>query len=145
MHPPEFDTAECISLVTLRRDGTEVATPVWFVAWQGLLCLRTAAHFGKVRRLRNNPAVRYAPCDWHGSVNGPWLQGTAELIVASDARAAVIDRLLDEKYGERRAAMSRLMVAEGMQAVFVAIRPDAASARSSPCALHEVDPGYRGF
>jgi hypothetical protein len=37
----------------------------------------------------------------------------------------VIDRLLDEKYGERRAEMSRLMQADGMEPVFVAITPAA--------------------
>ena len=109
MHPPPFTDSECIQLVTRRRNGAEVATPVWFVLWQDMACLRTATRFGKVRRLHDDPAVRYAPCDWDGNVSGPWLEGRAELIAATDERAAVIDRLLDEKYGERRAQMSRLM------------------------------------
>ena len=125
MHPPSFAAAECINLVTRRRNGAEVATPVWFVLWNDTACLRTATRFGKVKRLRNDPAVRYAPCDWDGNVSGPWLEGRAELIPASDERAAVIDRLLDEKYGERRAGMSRLMQADGMEPVFVAITPAA--------------------
>lgn len=123
MHPPEFAAAECISLVTRRRDGTEVATPVWFALWNDRPCLRTATRFGKVKRIRNDPAVRYAPCDWNGALTGPWREGAAELIDAGDPRAATIDRLLEEKYGARRAEMSRLMVAEGMEPVFVAITP----------------------
>ena len=125
MHPPPFATAECINLVTRRRNGAEVATPVWFVLWNDTACLRTATRFGKVKRLGNDPAVRYAPCDWDGNVSGPWLEGRAELIAATDERAAVIDRLLDEKYGERRAQMSRLMQTEGMEPVFIAITPQA--------------------
>jgi hypothetical protein len=125
LHPPAFATAECIKLVTRRRNGAEVATPVWFVLWNDTACLRTATRFGKVKRLHNDPAVRYAPCDWDGNVSGPWLEGRAELIPATDERAAVIDRLLDGKYGERRAEMSRLMQADGMEPVFVAITPAA--------------------
>ena len=125
MHPPPFTDSECIQLVTRRRNGAEVATPVWFVLWQDMACLRTATRFGKVRRLHDDPAVRYAPCDWDGNVSGPWLEGRAELIAATDERAAVIDRLPDEKYGERRAQMSRLMQTEGMEPVFIAITPQA--------------------
>jgi len=123
MHSPEFAAAECIDLVTRRRDGREVATPVWFVLWEDRPCLRTATRFGKVKRIRNDPAVRYAACDWHGAVSGAWHAGIAELIPAGDPRAAEIDRLLDAKYGERRAGMSRLMASEGMEPVFVAITP----------------------
>ncbi|HQY71563.1 MAG TPA: pyridoxamine 5'-phosphate oxidase family protein [Pseudomonadales bacterium] len=125
MHPPSFATAECIKLVTRRRSGAEVATPVWFVLCNDTACLRTATRFGKVKRLGNDPAVRYAPCDWDGNVSGPWLEGRAELIPANDARATEIDRLLEQKYGERRADMNRLMQAEGMEPVFVAITPTA--------------------
>ena len=125
MHPPDFAGAECIKLVTRRRNGAEVATPVWFVLSNDIACLRTATRFGKVKRLRNDPAVRYAPCDWDGNVSGPWLEGRAELIPANDARATEIDRLLEQKYGERRADMNRLMQAEGMEPVFVAITPTA--------------------
>ena len=113
-HPPEFASAECINLVTRRRNGAEVATPVWFVPWNG-----------KVKRLRNDPLVRYAACDWDGKVSGPWLEGRAELILATDARATAIDRLLDARYGERRAEMNRLMQAEGMEPIFIAITADA--------------------
>jgi uncharacterized protein len=125
VHSPDFDAAECINLVTLRRSGEEVATPVWFVLCNGLAWLRTAQHFGKVKRIRNDPRVRYAACDWHGKVQGDWLRGTAELVAADDPRAALIDRLLDDKYGERRAEMSRLMVEQSMQPVYVVITPRA--------------------
>lgn len=120
-HSPAFATSECIKLVTRRRNGVEVATPVWFVLWNDKVCLRTATRFGKVKRLRNDPVVRYAPCDWDGKLSGPWLEGHAELILATDARAATLDRLLDARYGERRAEMTRLMQTEGMEPIFVAI------------------------
>ena len=80
MHPPPFTDSECIQLVTRRRNGAEVATPVWFVLWRDMACLRTATRFGKVKRLHDDPAVRYAPCDWDGNVSGPWLEGRAELL-----------------------------------------------------------------
>ena len=73
--------------MTRRRSGAEVATPVWFVLCNDTACLRTATRFGKVKRLRNDPAVRYAPCDWDGNVSGPWLEGRAELITRRATRA----------------------------------------------------------
>lgn len=115
--------AECIKLVTFRRSGAEVATPVWFVVDAGKVFLRTLAHFGKVRRLRHNPAVKFAACDWGGTLCGPWLQGRAELLVPGDARIEAVDAMLDHKYGEQRAEMNRMVQAQGLEPVFVAITP----------------------
>jgi len=125
MHSRDFDAAECINLVTVRRSGAEVATPVWFVLWNALPCLRTALQFGKVARIRNNPHVRFAPCDWHGVIAGPWLDGTAQVLDATDPRVAPIERLLEQKYGERRAEMSRYLVEQSLQPVYVVITPSA--------------------
>jgi len=123
---PDIDSladAECIKLVTFRKSGAEVATPVWFVVAEGRIFVRTLTHFGKVKRLRNNAAVRFAACDWDGDVSGPWFNGQAELIPGSDDRIASIDNLLDGRYGERRAEMNRLIESQRLETVFVAITP----------------------
>jgi len=115
--------AECIKLVTFRKSGAEVATPVWFVLAQGRIFVRTLAHFGKVRRLRDDPAVRFAACDWHGNLSGPWYRGEAELLAPDDVRIAGVDGLFDAKYGERRAEMNRLIASEGFVPVFIGVTP----------------------
>jgi PPOX class probable F420-dependent enzyme len=45
-----------VSITTLRRDGTPVATPTWVVAAAGHLYVWTGSQTGKVKRIRNKPA-----------------------------------------------------------------------------------------
>jgi len=115
--------AECILLETCRKSGAAVATPVWFVVVDGLVYVRTLAHFGKVKRLRANPAVRFASCDWDGNVCGPWFHGRAALLSPDDECLPVVDALFDATYGERRAAMNRMVAEQGFDTVFIAITP----------------------
>jgi len=49
-----------ISVTTYRRDGTDVATPVWFVQDGDRLLIRTGVDSGKAKRIRRNPAVLVA-------------------------------------------------------------------------------------
>jgi uncharacterized protein len=76
----ELDRHRYVSLATFRRDGTEVATPVWFAEAGGQLYVFTAGDSGKVKRLRRSSHARIAPCDAHGGLRGPWQDATAQLI-----------------------------------------------------------------
>jgi PPOX class probable F420-dependent enzyme len=49
-----------LSITSFRRDGTGVATPVWFVQEAGRLLIQTDASSYKVRRIRRNPRVMIA-------------------------------------------------------------------------------------
>ena len=86
-----------LNLETLRRNGTPVATPVWFVRDGDTLYAYSLAAAGKVRRIRNNPTIRIAPCDIRGGLTGDWLLARARLVDADEAGRA--HRLLDRKYG----------------------------------------------
>src|SRR5215218_1336099 len=59
--PPAFP-GKYLSLTSFRRDGTGVATPVWFVEAGGRLLVETDASSYKVRRIRRDPRVTVAPC-----------------------------------------------------------------------------------
>ena len=59
-----------LSLTSFRRDGTGVATPVWFVEAGGRLLVETDAASYKVRRIRRNPQVTIAPCTATGRRRG---------------------------------------------------------------------------
>ena len=86
-----------ISLETLRKSGQPMPTPVWFVEENGALFVRTIANAGKVKRARNNPVVRVAPCTVRGVVTGAWVTGRATILPAQeDAR---INALVTKKYG----------------------------------------------
>jgi len=89
-----------ISLETFKKNGQGVQTPVWFVLHGDVIYVYTEADSWKVKRIRNNPRVRVAPCTIRGQVTGPWIDGSASIIDGDERRAA--DRLLDQKYFLKR-------------------------------------------
>ena len=59
-----------ISLTTFKRDGTPASTPVWTVSDDGRrLLVWSAADTWKVKRIRRDPRVRVAGCDFHGTIH----------------------------------------------------------------------------
>jgi PPOX class probable F420-dependent enzyme len=93
-----LDTAHYVSLVTFRRNGRAVATPVWHAEHDGRLYVFTEAASGKVKRLRREPKVRLAPCDVRGRVQGEWSEGRARIVTESETEAAGY-AALSRKYG----------------------------------------------
>jgi PPOX class probable F420-dependent enzyme len=87
-----------ISLATFRRSGAEVTTPVWFARCDEALYVFTAAGSGKVKRLRNDPRIRVAPCGARGRILGDWIEGRARRIDDPNIERAAFAALLD-KYG----------------------------------------------
>jgi PPOX class probable F420-dependent enzyme len=87
-----------VSLATLRRTGAEVRTPIWFAMIGERLVMVTRSDSGKVKRLRNNPRVRVAPCDARGSVHGSWHDGSAR-ILTDPREIAEAGARLRAKYG----------------------------------------------
>jgi PPOX class probable F420-dependent enzyme len=116
-----------ISLATLRRNGTTVATPVWFVMVEGNVCLYTGANTGKVKRVRANPRVTVTPCTLRGDVTGPTIIGTARL-VSDPAEIKCIIAALGAKYSWQyrllmwySALTSRLQRGASAQWAYIAI------------------------
>lgn len=69
--PPAIHGQKYISLITFRKDGTAVATPVWFGEDGEKLYVMTRSDMGKTKRIRNNPQVKVAPCTIRGKATGP--------------------------------------------------------------------------
>jgi uncharacterized protein len=94
----EIAEAKYVALETFRRSGVAVATPVWIARSGERLYVFSEGKAGKVKRLRHNPKIRLAACDFRGNVSGPWLDGTARVVdeplVIADA-----NRALRLKYG----------------------------------------------
>lgn len=86
-----------INIETFRKNGTGVRTPIWFVVYQGLIYFRTDAKSGKVKRIRNNPHLRIAPCDIRGNVKGNWSDGNVSF--AGSAESSIVYSMIDKKYG----------------------------------------------
>jgi len=91
-----------LSLTSFKRDGTAVATPVWFVIENGRLLIHTDPQSSKAKRIRRNPSVMVAPCSASGRLRGDPLPATAEFLPAGEwervgpllARKYRVDRVL---------------------------------------------------
>ncbi|MDQ0939786.1 PPOX class F420-dependent oxidoreductase [Streptomyces sp. V1I1] len=98
MTPEDFADARYISLTTFRKDGTGVATPVWFAVDGGELLVWTNSESWKVKRLRKDSRVVVTVCDARGRIadGAPSAEGTARLLDAAGTGA--IRKLLARKY-----------------------------------------------
>ena len=93
----QFANKKYLNLESFRKSGKAVATPVWFAEAGGELFIYSLADAGKVKRIRNNPKVRVAPCTVRGDVRGAWIDGRAR--ICEDDEVAHGQQLLTQKYG----------------------------------------------
>ncbi len=94
-------------LVSFRRDGRAVATPLWFAEIDGVLCARTGRESGKAKRIRRQGCVLIAPCNWRGRPRGAVARAQARILDHDDT--AVAERALTARYGVVRRVYSRLV------------------------------------
>ncbi len=124
-----FKGQKYLSLQTFRKNGEGVKTPVWFAADEALeargdaavLYIYTIGNTGKVKRIRNNPRVRIAPCDMRGNVTGEWMEARVE-ILSGDA-AARATGLLNRKYFPWKQLLGFFAMFSRRERVVMAIRP----------------------
>ena len=74
-----------VSLETYTKKGEPKRTPVSTIFKDGNLYLRSGPKKWKVRRIRNNPRVRVAPCSQTGIVKGAWMDGEARILDGDEA------------------------------------------------------------
>jgi uncharacterized protein len=86
--PAAIHNQKYISLTTFRKTGVGVATPVWFGEEDNKLYVMTISKMGKVKRIRNNPQIKVAPCTMRGKVTGPEFDATARLLPPEDHKGA---------------------------------------------------------
>ncbi len=93
-----------VSLVTLKRDGSEVATPIWFAPDPDddkLLWMYTNGQSWKVKRIRNQAGrARVAACDARGKLRGEYLE--AEAAVHDEPGSREFERAFEtiiDRYG----------------------------------------------
>jgi PPOX class probable F420-dependent enzyme len=94
---PELVRAKRALLVTYRRDGTPVPTPVWAAHADGLLYVRTERTAGKCKRLRRDARMLIAPCTMRGRPLGPPLEASARILAAAEEPRA--EHTLAARYG----------------------------------------------
>lgn len=83
-----FDRSRQIVLVTFRRSGEAMPSPINHGVDDGKLYVRTDPSTGKVKRIRNNPNVVVVPCGLRGKPTGQPVAGIARILPESEhARA----------------------------------------------------------
>jgi uncharacterized protein len=118
----QFAGRKYLNLESYRRNGQGVRTPLWFVEDDGALYFYTVAHSYKVKRIRNNPRVRVAPCDVRGKVEGEWAAATARRLGDAESRRA--DELLNRKYGWAKRVLNFFAKIRGHERAAFAIQID---------------------
>ena len=109
---------KCISLTTFRKDGSQVATPVWFI-WKNLkLIIFSEENALKLKRIANNPNVELISCNYRGKLRGElMIEGMAKMI--GDERGEEILKLMKKKYS----LMYRIVIKQEKKYKFFEITP----------------------
>jgi hypothetical protein len=108
-------------LVTYRRDGTPVPTPVWAASAAGRLYVRSERSSGKLKRLRNDARLLVAPCTVRGKPLGPPLEARARVLPT--AQEPIGERALARRYGLGRELFERAMDLLRVDMCFLEITP----------------------
>ncbi|WP_344359063.1 PPOX class F420-dependent oxidoreductase [Streptomyces gobitricini] len=97
MIPEALRHGRYVSLTTFRKNGTGVATPVWYAVDGGELYVWTREDSWKVKRLRRDSRVVVTACDVRGRVaeGAVGVEGTARLL--DDVKG--VRKLMARKYG----------------------------------------------
>jgi PPOX class probable F420-dependent enzyme len=94
-------------LVTYRRSGEPVPTPVWFgLDGSDRLYVKTGAAAAKVKRVRANPRVLVGPSDARGKPLGPLAPGAGRVVGEHERQHA--ESVLSSSYGLGRRIYERV-------------------------------------
>lgn len=97
---PSLTDHEFVRLTTFRRNGTPVATPMWFVHDGDRLLLSTPAGAAKLKRLRHTARVQVQACARRGEpVPGAPVDEGRCRVVSTDAERRAVEAALADRYG----------------------------------------------
>jgi PPOX class probable F420-dependent enzyme len=124
-----FARHKYLNLETFKKSGEGVKTPVWFAADPAAsldsndakLYVYTIGVSGKVKRIRNNPRVKIAPCDMRGRVLGEWVEARVAIVTGEEAARGM--RLLNKKYFPWKQMLDFFAMFRRRERTVFAIRP----------------------
>ena len=82
-------SARCLLLITYKRDGSPVATPVWPFELDGRLLASSQKQAWKLKRVVNNSHVLVATCTQRGRQTGPTYEARARILDAFEVEPAM--------------------------------------------------------
>ena len=99
MRIKDFESVEYVNLVTYKKDGSYVTTPVWVAPYQNSLVVTTSLNAGKVKRIKNNGKATIYVTNQTGSKKlSESLVLTASLISESKDKSEAVEKI-KKKYG----------------------------------------------
>jgi PPOX class probable F420-dependent enzyme len=118
-----------LNIETFKKSGEGVKTPVWFAADPSVrldasdakLFVYTIGVSGKVKRIRNNPRVRIAPCTASGKLLGDCVEARAEIVTGAEAEHGM--KLLNKKYVPWKQLLDFFASFRRRERIVFAIRP----------------------
>jgi uncharacterized protein len=113
-------------LVTFKKDGTPVPTPVWFGLADDKLYVRSESDTAKVKRIRNDPHVRVGPCTMRGKPLGPLTEARARIVAPAEEEQA--EAALQANYGKTRDVFEGMSERMGVEAVYIEVTPEGGEA-----------------
>jgi PPOX class probable F420-dependent enzyme len=117
----ELSGSKYTLLVTFKRSGEPVPTPVWAgLDDDGRLYVRSERDVAKVKRVRNDPHVRVARCNVRGKPRGPLIEGRARVVAPEEEEQA--ERVLAAHFGLGR-RLYEGSVGAAAPAVYIEVSP----------------------
>lgn len=98
--PSWLQNAQYIDLVTFRRSGEPVSSPVWFAVSGDKMYVYSDGQAGKMKRARNSNRAEVGPCDMRGKSTGPRVPATVSVLPME--KGPFVHGLLDRKYGWKK-------------------------------------------
>jgi PPOX class probable F420-dependent enzyme len=106
-------------LVSYRRSGKAVPTPVWFGVASGKLYFRSEERVGKVKRIRGNDRVLVAPCDARGKPLGAGVEAHARILSSQEEGRA--ESAIQSNFGLGRRVYEGVTMKLGPKGVYVEV------------------------
>ena len=99
MRIKDFESVEYVNLVTYKKDGSSVTTPVWVAPYQNSLVVTTSLNAGKVKRIKNNGKATIYVTNQTGSKKlSESLDVSATLISELKDKSEAVEKI-KKKYG----------------------------------------------
>jgi PPOX class probable F420-dependent enzyme len=117
----EFRGHKHCLVVTYRRSGEAVPTPVWFGLADGRVYFRTEERAGKTRRIRANGRVLVAACDNRGKPLGQAVAGHARIVLREDEPHA--ESVIQANFGVGRHLYESVAMNLGPKGVYIEVTP----------------------
>ena len=110
-----------LNLTTFRKNGAPVVTTVLFALADDKIYMWTAKDSGKVKRIRNNATVRFAPSTRLGRPLGPIATASARILSATEQIEA--QSLTDREFGWLKRFFGLIWRVQGREQVYIEITP----------------------